>query len=351
MKILIVAGGTGGHLYPGIALARVLSGHDVKFVVRRGDLCRDILQKEGFAFREIAGQGLPRAFSLRALNFPLNFLLGWVETWALLRDIRPDRVVGMGGYLSIPVILTAHFFGIRTLLHEQNAFPGLANRFLSRWSDSIAVSFPVSLIYFPKVKSWVSGLPIRPEIGRIDQAAGRRNLGLAPQIPTILVFGGSLGAQKLNSLCVEAWPLLRAKNLAFQVIHITGTKDYERVQMMYDRLRLPAKLMPYCHAMSDAYAAADVVISRAGASTIAEILEVRCQALLVPYPFASNNHQIYNAQVLEDEHLARVVLDKDLSAAGITEFISDRLKNGLPEERPVAPGSPNAAQRLASYLI
>ncbi len=144
MKIIIVAGGTGGHLYPGIALAQALTGHDVSFAVRRGDLGRDILQKEGFAVQEIAGQGLPRGFSLKILTFPFLFIQGWIESKALLKRLKPDWVIGMGGYLSVPMILTAKAMGIKTLLHEQNVFPGLANRFLSRWADSVAVSFPAS---------------------------------------------------------------------------------------------------------------------------------------------------------------------------------------------------------------
>jgi UDP-N-acetylglucosamine--N-acetylmuramyl-(pentapeptide) pyrophosphoryl-undecaprenol N-acetylglucosamine transferase len=351
MKILIVAGGTGGHLYPGIALARALAGQDVIFVIRRGDMGKDILQKEGFAFREIAGQGLPRAFSFRALAFPYNFLRGWLETRSLLKAIRPDRVVGMGGYLSIPVIITAHTLGIRTLLHEQNAFPGLANRFLARWADSVAVSFPFSLTYFPKGKSWVSGLPVRPEIGTIDQTAGRQHLGLDPQVHTFLVFGGSLGAQKINTLCIEAWGLLQAKNLKFQVIHITGTKDFDRVQKIYSELSFGVKVMPFCHAMADAYAAADAVISRAGASTVAELLKVCCPALLIPYPHATNNHQLYNAQVLEADRLAQVVLDNALTASGIADFLSGILKEDSSSPKRAVASLPDAAQRLATYLI
>jgi len=351
MKILIAAGGTGGHLYPGIALARSLNGHEVIFVVRRGDMGKEILQKEGFSLREIAGQGLPRALSWRAFAFPFNFLRGWVEARALLKEIKPDRVVGMGGYLSIPVILTAHGLGIRTLLHEQNALPGLANRLLSRWADSVAVSFPASQAYFPKTKTWMSGLPVRPEIGSVDQQSGRQHLGLNPQTSTILVVGGSLGAQKLNSMTVQAWPLLLKRHVEFQVLHITGAKDFQRVLALYDGLPIKAKILPYCHAMADAYAAADVVISRAGASTVAELLEVQRPALLVPYPYASNNHQVYNAQVLESQHLGRVILDDALTPSDIADYLSHILQNrGQEDRRPEKPVR-GAGERLAAHLL
>jgi len=351
MKILIVAGGTGGHLYPGIALARALSGHEILFVVRRGDMGRDILQKEGFANRGIVGQGLPRSISWRALAFPVNFIRGCLETRTLLREIRPDRVVGMGGYLSIPVILTAHAMGIRTLLHEQNAFPGLANRFLARWSDSIAVSFATSQSYFPPGKTWVSGLPIRPDIGRMDRRTSREQLGLDTQTATILVFGGSLGAHTLNSISVEAWPLLRSRIPAIQVIHITGMKDFARIQKLYESLNLPVKLLPYCHDMADAYAAADVVVSRAGASTVAELLEVRRPALLIPYPYASNNHQVYNAKVLESEHLGHIVLQDSLTPSVMANRLYEILKAGPIQESASPASSKDAARRLAAHLL
>src|SRR5262249_37854918 len=135
VKILIVAGGTGGHLYPGLAVAHALQGakHDVLFAVRRGDLGRDILKNEGFAVAEITGQGLPRSLSMQIFTFPFRFLQGWVDAWTLLKKVQPDKVLGMGGYLSFPVVVLAHFLGIPVLLHEQNVRPGLANRFLSRW--------------------------------------------------------------------------------------------------------------------------------------------------------------------------------------------------------------------------
>ncbi len=349
MKILIVAGGTGGHLYPGIALARALVGHEVIFAVRRGDLGREILVKEGFAVEEMTGQGLPRALSIRIFTFPFKFLWGWIESAWLLKRIHPDQLVGMGGYLSVPLVMTAHLLGIKTLLHEQNVFPGLANRFLSRFADSVAVSFPASADHFKDKKVWVSGLPIRPEIGQIDQTTGRRNFGLGMEVPTFLIFGGSLGAQRLNNVVMEAWPLLLKKGLVFQVLHITGTKDFERVEKLYRGLSFGAKVLPYCHQMADAYAAADAVVCRAGASTVAELLAVKRQALLVPYPHASNNHQLFNAEVIQKAGLGQVVLDADLNASNLSQFLANAISH---KEAKVMPDTSyrDASARLAAYL-
>jgi UDP-N-acetylglucosamine--N-acetylmuramyl-(pentapeptide) pyrophosphoryl-undecaprenol N-acetylglucosamine transferase len=358
MKVLIVAGGTGGHLYPGIALARALAGHEVVFVVRRGDICRGILQKEGFSVREIAGQGLPRTLSLRMLSFPFQFARGWVEALVLLLKFKPDRVAGMGGYLCVPVILLAHALRIRTLLHEQNVLPGLANRVLRRWVDSVAISFPDSLLYLKGRNVWVSGLPIRPEMGTIDQGMGRDRFGLRQTLWTVFVFGGSLGARRLNSLVVETWPLLLRKGFEFQVLHVAGMTDFDRVEALYRELALPAKVLPYCYDMAYAYAAADVVLCRAGASTVAELLAVQRPALLVPYPFASNRHQDQNALVIEKYGLGKTIQEDVLQPGVAADFIAqsatersrrdfERAVAGLPRDLHPA----LAASRLADRLM
>jgi len=349
MKILIAAGGTGGHLYPGLAVARALSGHDILFVVRRGDLGRDILKKEGFAVEEISGQGLPRSLSPKLFTFPFVFIQGWLDTWSLLKRYRPDRVLGMGGYLSVPVVMTAHALGIRTMLHEQNVFPGLANRLLSRWADSVAISFPASQPYFKGKNVWVSGLPIRREIGRIDKTAARASLGLTKDLTTFLVFGGSLGAAKLNSTVVDAWPLLIQKNIPFQVLHVTGAKDFDRVRKLYEGLQICAQVLPYCHQMAEAYAAADAVICRAGASTIAELQAAKRPALLIPYPYASNNHQLYNAQVLEKRGQAKVISDQALTPMAIADFLFSKAAESTTISQPPEAGDA-AASRIAKSI-
>ncbi len=347
MKVLIVAGGTGGHLYPGLAVARALAGHEILFAIRRGDLCCEILEKEEFKFAEIAGQGMPRALSMKAILFPLRFLQSWKDSRALLQRFRPDCVLGMGGYLSAPVIFTAHAMGIKTMIHEQNVFPGLANRWLDRWADSVAVSFSESQSYFKNKNIWVSGLPVRPEIGQVDQKTGRKRLGLEPDKLTIFVFGGSLGAQKLNTVAVSAWTELQ-KKLPFQVLHVTGSKDFERVQSLYKGLDIPAKVLPYCHQMADAYAAADGVICRAGATTVAELLAVGRPALLVPYPYASNNHQLFNAKVLTSSGKGALVLDQNLKSGDILAFVLELTSQS---SRPASPSQNNTAEEIAGYLV
>lgn len=222
----------------------------------------------------------------------------------------------------------------------------------------MALSFPDSLLYLKGRNVWVSGLPVRPEMGTIDRGNGRQFFGLHQSVLTIFVFGGSLGARRLNSLAVEAWPLLLGKGTVFQVLHVAGTKDFERVEALYRGLGITAKVLPYCHDMAHAYAAADVVICRAGASTVAELLAVKRPAFLVPYPFASSHHQVYNAQVIEKYGLGKTVQEDSLQPAMLADFIArcatdgyrhdfERALAGLPQDLDPS----GAASRLARRLI
>ncbi len=336
--ILIVAGGTGGHLYPGIAVAQALKEAPenrapslrIVFVVRSGDIGREILDREGFEVRDLAGQGFPRELSLKALNFPLKFIKGLLGAFALLHELKPDFVLGMGGYLSFPVLMAARLKGIATMIHEQNVFPGVANRFLSRFVESVAVSFPESRSRFPAGKSWLSGLPIRSVFKPLAKAEGRRRLGLDPELHTIFVFGGSLGARRLNKVVLEMWEQWDREKAPLQVIHVTGTQDEVGARAVYNRLQIKGVITGYCHEMALAYGAADLVICRAGASAVAELLAVERPAILVPYPFATNDHQFYNAKILESRGLAQVIREKDLTPACLGSEIRAALSNTRP---------------------
>jgi len=328
---LIVAAGTGGHLYPGIAVARAIRKKpdwDVLFVVRDGDMGKTLLEREGWRVESIAGQGMPRGISWKWLTFPFRLMGGVFQSLRLLRRVRPTVVIGMGGYLSFSAIGMARLLGIRTLIHEQNVLPGLTNRIVARWADSIAVSFPESESYFPSKKVWVSGLPLRAEIVSRDRAEARRAFGLQPTLPTVLVFGGSLGAHKMNQVALQTWKRLEQERLSFQVLHITGPNDFTEMQSAYKELSIPVHVLAYSHDMPSAYAAADVIVCRAGASTIAELCMVEKPAILVPYPFAAEDHQLFNAEVLMKRFVAEVILDKDLEP----EVLSKRLRPYLQSE-------------------
>lgn len=349
----IVAGGTGGHLYPGISVARAIkqsgSDWDVLFVVRKGDLGREILQREGLAVAELPGQGFPRRVSIAAFQFPFKLAAGFFQSFTLLKEKKPAVVVGMGGYLSFPVLLAARLKGIPTLIHEQNVLPGLANRLLGRWVRVVAVSFAESQVHFHGRDICVSGLPIRSEIGSVKRFQGRKDLGLADNLATFFVFGGSQGARRLNLVMIDVWKKLAKQATAFQVLHVTGAADYESIRQAYQPLLLRAVVLPYCHSMPSAYAAADLVICRAGASTVAELIAAQRPAIFIPFPYATDNHQLFNAQVMEKKGWAEIIIEKDLQADQLASRLEAWLQNPqTPREWPDADSG--AAQRLAGFI-
>src|SRR5579872_1381165 len=319
--VMIVAGGTGGHLYPGIAVAQALVRKSIStatpiriaFVVRSGDLGRDILQREGFDVHDLPGQGFPRKLSFNGFMFPIRFFQGFKAALDLTRLTKPDFVLGMGGYLSFPVLLAAKWRGIRTMVHEQNMLPGLANKGLSRIVDSVAVSFPESVKHFPPSRTWGARLPIREAIRPEEATQARGRLGLSPHLRALLVFGGSQGAHRLNQVIVESWKLLGRQMDLWQVLHIAGRADEAALIEAYRSLGLASRVLAYSHDMATLYAAADLVICRSGASTVAELLAVQRRAILIPFPHATADHQFFNAQVLQKRGLASIVLEKELT--------------------------------------
>jgi UDP-N-acetylglucosamine--N-acetylmuramyl-(pentapeptide) pyrophosphoryl-undecaprenol N-acetylglucosamine transferase len=331
---------------------------EVVFAVAKGDMGRTLLEREGFKVLELSGQGLPRRPSLKLLTFPIKLLAGFRQARSMLEVIKPAMVIGMGGYLSFSVLLAARLQDIPILIHEQNVLPGLANRILAHVAGSIAVSFSESQRYFPRGKVWLSGLPVRSEIGQMTPVQGRARWGLDPNRFTLLVFGGSLGAHALNQAVVDAIPLLVQGAPAFQVIHVTGPAEHEIVQNRYQALPVKAVVMHYCHDMAAAYAAADLVICRAGASTVAELMVVQKPAILIPYPYASGNHQFYNAEILVKRGLAEMILDRDLNPAVLARYVRAYLDtpekiNSMQQRFMTAPEVPPhrlAAQRLARYI-
>lgn len=328
-RALIVAGGTGGHLYPAIAIAKELQSSstpgstpwEILFVVRAGDRGKEILRRENFSVAELPGQGLARTPSLSWFVFPFKVLFGFIGAFQLIRSMKPKVVLGMGGYLTFPVLLAARCCGVRAIVHEQNVHPGLANRLVARFASGIALSFDESRSFFPLGKAWVSGLPVRRPIGEVLPEVGRAAFNLPEQVLTFLVFGGSQGAHHLNVRIIEAWRELMSHSGRFQVIHISGENDFEYLKMTYRGFAFKSLVMPYCHQMAEAYAAADVVISRAGASTVAELIAARRPSVLVPYPHASNDHQTLNAQVLASRGLAQLILERNLTPETLSKAL------------------------------
>ncbi len=332
MRVIITAGGTGGHFYPGLAVARELiaMGDNVSFIIKKGDYVLPLLEREKIPFTTIAAGGFKRKLALSNLTSLMKLFSGFLQAYQYLLKENPDTLLVMGGYLSVPPAIAAKLQGIPVILHEQNAVPGLANRLLSRFASKIAVSFEQSVDVFGK-KAVFTGNPVRREFFELpSQGGSRHKWGLDPDKKTFLVFGGSLGAQRLNQIVVDAFESLPQYAEQFQVIHITGAEDVAPVRARYGKTPYRFYVDSYCHDMPSAYAASDFVISRAGASTVSEVMVVKRPAIFVPYPLATNGHQTANAKVLVEMGRARVYEQKDL-AEGAFNLILEGIMRLAPE--------------------
>ena len=268
------------------------------------------------------------------------------QAWRVIRSFRPDIVVGVGGYASGPVVLAAWAMGYRTAVQEQNAFPGLSNRILGRVVDRAFISFSVSERHFPPQKAVLTGNPIRRRI-RPEKSARERG---GENRFTVFIFGGSQGAHRLNAAMTEALGHLQDYRTRMQFIHQTGEKDYPEVLEAYRREGFVAEVHPFIHDMDRAYAAADLVLCRAGASTLFELMAMGKPGVLVPYPYAANDHQTMNAKALVDAGAALMVANDDLDGARLGKMLvqlsedPERLKNM--GERALALAQPAAAETI-----
>lgn len=335
MKVLIAAGGTAGHINPALAIAgRIKAGcpeAEIHFAGRRKGMEYDLVTRAGYAFHHIEVNGIQR--SLTPKNIARNIAAVWhlalamPRAGAMLRQLQPDLVIGAGGYVSGPVLQAAARRGIPTAIHEQNAFPGVTNKILAKEVD---VVFAASVAAVDRLgapdKTLVVGNPVRPEVFRQDRAAARKALGAGDRV-VLLSFGGSLGARRINEVVADlaAW---HTKNRDFLHIHATGSRGVE----LFRRLGLEKgfagakqlQVKEYIQDMPRMLAAADLVISRAGALTLAELEAAGRAAILIPSPNVAENHQYYNALELEKAGAAVVVEEKDLTGEKLIELV-DRL--------------------------
>lgn len=304
-RALIAAGGTGGHFYPGLALGRELSrrGWQVVFIVKEGDISAPALNAEGLPYVEIPAAALPRSLNpLRHLLFLARFLAGLRRTSRVLADYSPDAVFGAGSYVSFPAVLLAVLRGIPRVVHESNAVFGLGNRVAGSLCQAVALGLPVDDDPFAG-RSVMTGTPVRDFIPpKISREEARERLGLGLSVPVIAAFGGSQGAAALNAALAAAAGELKTGGIPFQILHVAGRGNAEKTRLAYASAGLggdPAvKVLDYCAEMDLLYAAADIIVSRSGASTVAELAAVRKPAVLIPLPAAAGGHQDANAAVL-----------------------------------------------------
>ena len=320
-KIVIAGGGTGGHLYPGIALAKALKRNDmdieINFVGTKQGIESKILPREGFNLKTIFSSGLIGKTGISRWISLCKLPVGTVQSMFFLIRNRPNLAVGVGGYTSAPLILSAWILRIPILIHEQNAFPGIANKWLGKIADKIAVSFEKSRHFFPKNKVEVTGNMVSEELCR-----PREEFSPPSKNPfNILVLGGSQGAHSINVAMIEALNLLVDRKDRLHITHQTGEADYEATKNIYNKKGFTAEVLPFIKNMPVRYRQASLVICRSGATTLAEITAAGKVSVLIPFPYATHNHQEHNARVIEAANAGELILDNALSGKRLAESI------------------------------
>jgi len=333
-KVLIAAGGSGGHIFPAIALARKIreksSDTEVLFVGGGKTLDRKIFEAESFSYYLLSANKLPYKLALGTFVFLLKLFADLIRSILIIISSKPDAVVGFGGYVSWPVVFAAWMFRIKCMIHEQNVVPGRANKMLFSMVDRICITFDETKKYLGRntKKAVVTGNPIRASIHEGDKVAAIKKLGLETGRFTILIMGGSQGSHAMNGVVINAFISLGAesKNL-LQVVHITGSKDYEWALKEYELSGVKGRVFSFIDNIEDAYRASDIIVTRAGSSAIFEGALFAKPMILIPYPFAGA-HQSDNAAVFSKNGAALVLDEKYITA----EEFKRELLNMIPDK-------------------
>ena len=327
--VAIACGGTGGHLFPGIAVAD-------KLVARRADVLLLISPKEvdqqavksaiGMEIAVLPAVGLTRG---RVLQFIRGFSASYRAAKTRFRQRSPQAVLAMGGFTSAPPVFAGRSFGAATFLHESNTIPGRANRLLAHFVNQVFVGFPGAAGRLCSANVLATGTPVRPQFETVDPAACRISLGLAADQPVLLIMGGSQGAAGINDLALRALPELLGKVPNLQILHLSGISEQAKVEAGYQNLKIKAVIRPFLTEMELALGAATVAVSRAGASSLAELAAMRLPALLIPYPAAADNHQFYNAKAFVDSGAALMLEQRTSTPAQFAEAVRTLLQDKL----------------------
>lgn len=364
MKVVLTGGGTGGHIFPLVAVERKLKEKlvldvDFLYIGSGNKLEKDVMEKEGIKSKYVMSGKMRRYFSLQNIIDFFKVPVGFVQSlWILLRYM-PDVIFSKGGYVAVPVILAAWFYRIPVLIHESDAVPGYANQILEKFSRRVVVAYPSAEAYFEKSKTALFGNPVREDIAQGDKEAGRKFFNFTESKQTILVLGGSQGSKTINEAIIRILPKLLTR---FQVIHQTGEEGYEDMVHLAGEFGIKAGREGYYpikfldgDALKNAYALADLVISRAGANTIAEIAANKKACILIPLDSSANDHQRMNAydiakiggaMVLEESNLGQNIFMEKIEKI----FDDEKLKNSMAENIQVF-YHPQAAENIASGLI
>ena len=329
MNVVIACGGTGGHLFPGLAVAEVLRqrGHSVLIFLSEKEIdalaVRDHVGM--FRFEKLPSVGMPRLFSPAILGFVRGFVVSVSRCRKFYRDFRPDAVLGMGGFTSTAPMLAGRLMKVPTFIHESNAIPGKANRLNARLARTVLLGFKECAKFFPKSHTEVVGTPIRAGLReRLDRARAQAIFGLheGAEKRTLLVMGGSQGAHEINQAVMRAAPEWKT---ALQVIHFTGRDDENTVRAAYEAAGVSAYVAAFHHRMQEAYSAADFAVSRSGAASLSELAYFGLPSLLIPYPFATEDHQTFNAQIFTDAKAAVALKERETTGDYLAKIVLEIL--------------------------
>ena len=362
VKVILSGGGTGGHIYPALTIAdqikKLCPEAEISFVGTQQGLEKDIIPRYGYPLKFIEVAGFKRSLSLDTLRSAGKLFEGLYDAWQIIKKERPDLVIGTGGYVCGPIVFMAALHGIPCCIQEQNAMPGVTNKILSRYVRKVFLGYKEAGKYFPgKAELVYTGNPIRTEILQHEKLAAIKELGLDPNKKTILVSGGSRGARSINTAMLEAELALSGRQ-EVQVLHATGDVNYEKYMQEVKKLGGVGDnivIKPYLHNMPVALAAADLAVFRAGAIGLAELMAKGVPSVLVPYPYATANHQEFNARAVEAKGAAKVILDKELNGERILEAIEHLLVHAKELEKMQAAakslGKPQAAETIAKQAL
>jgi len=329
-RIVIAGGGTGGHLFPGIAIAEAFIKRNpenrVIFISTGKPFEVSVLEEKNFSLKTITVEGIKGRGIVNQIISVSKIPKGLFESMLILKDFRPNLIVGVGSYSSGPVVLGAWLLGIKIVLHEQNILPGITNRILSYLADRIYISFKDTLAYFDSKKVCFTGNPVRNEILCFAMEESEISGSVQGKLFTILVIGGSQGAHSINIAVMDALKFLKEKD-SFFFIHQTGAADEEKVKNAYRKDGISSNVKSFFNNMGRQYKNADLIICRAGATTVAELTAIGKGALLIPYPFAADDHQVLNAKTLSDAGAAEIILQKELSGRSLARKIEHYASN------------------------
>lgn len=363
-RIVLTGGGTGGHIYPALAVhERLVKDPNVEAILYIGasdhmeeNLCRD----RAIEFEGLVVSGMPRSLGLKLFTWPFETMLAVIEARKILGRFFPSAVLGTGGYASAATLLAANQMGVPTIVHEPDAHPGLVNVLFSKTSEIVSLGMDGARSRFRRTRAKLefNGNPIRASFTmEQSQAEARTALGLDPGLRTIVVTGGSQGARAVNESVLKFIPELLDKHRDVQVIHQVGAKNYDDIIAKLDQSLLDNKrylLKPYFEEMAVVYAASDFAIGRAGAMTISELTVTGTPCIFIPYPYAAQDHQMHNARYLESRKAACVIPESELSkeslASLIEELILDQERLEVMKKAMLSLGKPDAAAKLAGQL-